>query len=34
MDGEDMTKMALQSQAYQMSLFPILPSLSWNVKFK
>ena len=34
MEGEDMTQIALQSQAYQMSLFPILPSLSWNVKFK
>ncbi|MBP5396033.1 MAG: TonB-dependent receptor [Bacteroidales bacterium] len=34
MEGDDMSKIALQSQAYQMSLFPILPSLSWNVKFK
>ena len=24
----------LKSTAYQMSLFPILPSISWNFKFK
>ena len=27
-------KMQVQNTAYQMSLFPILPSLSWNFKFK
>lgn len=34
MNGNDMSKISLQSQAYQMSLFPILPSISYNVKFK
>ena len=27
-------KMEIQNTAYQMSLFPILPSLSWNFKFR
>lgn len=34
MEGTDLHHVALQSQAYQMSLFPILPSISWNIAFK
>jgi len=32
--GMNTDKMEIQNTAYQMSLFPILPSLSWNFKFR
>lgn len=34
LQGNNLNKMSLQSTAYQMSLFPILPSISWNIRFK
>ncbi|MBO4402810.1 MAG: hypothetical protein J5792_03885, partial [Bacteroidales bacterium] len=34
MQNSDLSQLSLQSTAYQMSLFPILPSISWNIRFK
>jgi hypothetical protein len=30
----DQTKVEITNTAYQMSLFPIIPSITWNFKFK
>jgi len=32
-DGGDLSSFSLQNHAYQMSLFPIIPSLMWTFKF-
>ncbi len=32
-DGGDMTSFSMQNHAYQMSLFPIIPSVMWTFKF-
>lgn len=34
LQGQDISKLSLETTAYQMSLFPILPSVSWNIRFK
>ena len=32
-EGGDLTSMSMQNHAYQMSLFPIIPSVMWTFKF-
>ncbi|MBP5496250.1 MAG: TonB-dependent receptor [Bacteroidales bacterium] len=32
-EGGDLTSMSMQNHAYQMSLFPIIPSIMWTFKF-